>query len=400
MSKDIKVPMLKKNQDQLKELDKELSQVSPGQEGMKTATESTEIFQLMEARDEDQMLQEVMGVFSKEYVYDIPFKGGSISTCSTPGCQLAKRKENHTHVRGLSWSGIKEARRIFKAIDTREVSKPIIVEHDGKQYYECKVTAVDLRTGNVTTTYKRHPLMKKRKDGSLMEDPYAFEVVQSKAKRNAISELLPQPLVRGWIGDWVAGKKDFDPKRAVDLKEGEGFEVEKESKGRPPFNSRYRTASESPPPGAQLKKEPRLAKTLLDKVNATLKEFEAKGGIKAQEANKQYCAHFKVNNLCYLTTDQANKIIKALNARISKLEKEIPGTDVVDDQQDKSADKKTKAQNIQSIKNKLEELGWDLKDPKMVASLLKPYGLDAFEDIDKADDILVKEILDKVSGAK
>ncbi len=356
--------------------DKELFPVTPGQEGMKTATESSEIFQLMESRDEEQMLQEIMGVFSQEYVYDIPFKGGSISQCSTPGCQLAKQKTPHTHVRGLSWSGIKEARRIFKGIDTREVSKPTLIDHDSRQYYECKVTAVDLRTGNVTTTYKRHPLMKKRRDGSLMEDEFAFEIIQSKAKRNAISELLPQPLVRAWIGDWVSGKKDFDPKRAVELKEGESFTVEKESRAQSSFRDKT-------------KEEPRLPKPVLDKLNSVLKEFEAKGGLKILESTKQYCRHFKVDNIAYISVDQANKVMKAVTARIDKLQSEAPKTD----------DTRTKAQNIQAIKDKLTELGWDLKDTKLAASLLKPYGLDALEDLDRADDILVQEILDKVTGA-
>jgi len=397
VNKPINVPALKDQEPK-----KELAQVAPGQEGMKTMSESTEIFQLMEARDEEQMLKEVMGVFSSEYVYDIPFKGGNTSKCSTPGCYMAN-KVNHTHVRGLSWSGIKEARRIFKAIDTREVSKPVIIDHDGQQFYECKVTAVDLRTGNVTTTFKRHPLMKKKKDGSLMEDPYAFEVVQSKAKRNAISELLPQPLVRGWIGDWVNGKKDFDPKRAMEMEEGKDYEVKKESKARTSSKPRYQTDSEPSSAGAKLKEQPRLSKIAMDKINDTLKEFEAKGGIKAQEATKQYCAHFKVNNLCYLTTNQANQIIKAVNARIYQLSREIPKTDSPEAEkvsEGSPANTQTKAQNIQAIKDQLVELGWDLKDPKMVSSLLKSHGLDALEDLEKADDILVQEVLDKVSGAK
>ena len=372
----IDVPVVKKN-----DQNTGLLQLEPGQEGMKTVTESTQIFQLMESRDEQQMLEEVMGVFSKEYVYDIAFKGGNTSKCSTPDCYMANKK-NHTHVRGLSWSGVKEARRIFKAIDTREVSKPIIIEHDGKQFYECKVTAVDLRTGNVTTTYKRHPLKKQRKDGSFMEDPYAFEVVQSKAKRNAISELLPQPLVRGWIGDWVNGKKNFDPARVTDLKEGVSYEVKKDAKAS--------TSSTSKP-----KEEPRLPKAVLDKLNSVLRDFEEKGGLKTGESIKQYCSHFKVKNLAYISVDQANKIIKAVNARIAQIAAQVPGTQDVE-----SPDSNTKAENIQLIKDKLIDLGWDLKDPKMVSSLLKQHGLDSLDDLEKADEILVKEILDKVAGTK
>ncbi|MBA7684245.1 hypothetical protein ES703_92636 [subsurface metagenome] len=120
-----------------------------------------------------------------------------------------------------------------------------------------------------------------------------------------------------------------------------------------------------------------------------LKDFEAKGGLKILESTKQYCRHFKVDNIAYISVDQANKVMKAVTARIDKLESEAPKTD----------NTRTKAQNIQAIKDKLTELGWDLKDTKLAASLLKPYGLDALEDLDRADDILVQEILDKVTGA-
>ena len=200
-----------------------------GKEAMRVATDSTEIFQLMEARDEVQMMQEIMGVYSKEYVYDIPFKGeGGLIKCDSPKCPLAASKTKHTHVRGLSWSGIKEARRIFKAIDSSRLTKPELVEEDGKKYYECSGTVVDLRTGNSTTVFKRHPLLKKLRSGKFIKDEFAYEIAQSKCKRNGIAELLPQPLVRAWITDWLQGKKDFDPHRVLEMKEGQDYKVGKE----------------------------------------------------------------------------------------------------------------------------------------------------------------------------
>lgn len=362
------------------EKEKEKLPSEAGKEAMRVTTDSAEIFQLMETRDEQQMLQEIMGVYAKEYVYDIPFRGGTVSKCDTPNCPLMKAGTAHTHVRGLSWSGIKEARRIFKGIDTREVSKPAMVEVDGKKFYESSATAVDLRTGNCTTVFKRQSLLKKKKSGEFIEDEFAYEIVQSKAKRNAIAELLPQPLVRGWIQDWITGKKDFDPKRVVDLQKGEDFSVEdEETKGNEP--QRAKTAS-----AAQL-----------NKIYADFRAIEKLGGRTFDASLVEWKKYFGLDTFKKLTISQTSKLIKTNLQNIANLKKATTKTKK-DEQTEQLGPDKDKAEKIQAIKDAITELGWDLEDPLSFSSLFSPYGLSSLSDLDKADEATLDAILNDVGA--
>lgn len=367
-----------------KEKEKEKLPSEVGKEAMRVATDSAEIFQLMEARDEVQMMQEVMGVYAKEYVYDIPFKGGTVSKCDTPNCPLMKAGTAHTHVRGLSWSGIKEARRIFKAIDTREVSKPVVVDQDGKKFYESSATAVDLRTGNCTTVFKRQPFMKKKRTGEFIEDEFAYEIVQSKAKRNAIAELLPQPLVRGWIQDWIKGKKDFDPTKAIELRKGEGYTVENEE-----------TKREQPEKvtGAKTASGPQLTK-----IYADFRDIEKLGGRSFDASLTEWKKHFGLETLKGLSIFQASKLIKTNIENIAKLKKATTDQERPESQDELASSIENKAKKIQAIKDALKDLNWDADDPLLAGSLLGPYNFSSLADLEKADDATLNAILNDVGA--
>ena len=142
----------------------------------------------MDRRDDAMIIAEAIGQFSDEYIYQYEIDGKP--------------------VRGLSFSGVKEARRLYKMIAVSIVSideKPM--------YYECKARSLDRITGSATEVIYRQAKGIKRRDGSHWENPHAFMICQSKAKRNAIAELLPQALIRGWMNDYEA-TKTFDGKRA------------------------------------------------------------------------------------------------------------------------------------------------------------------------------------------
>lgn len=183
-----------------------------GKTAMRTHGDNAEVFLLMNSRDEAQIMRELTGVFSKEYVYAIPFKNADGST---------------THAEGLSWAGIKEARRLYGGIDVDIIEGPDLHgdPNDNSSFYTCKARAKDLRTGNATTAAYRQKLWGKKRGGGFYQIEFAYEFAQSKAKRNAIAELLPQPLVKAWISDFKAGKEDFDPTRVKELEEGKDFTV-------------------------------------------------------------------------------------------------------------------------------------------------------------------------------
>lgn len=199
-----------------------------GKAAMRTHGDNAEVFMLMNSRDENQIMRELMGHFSEEYVYDIPFRNSDGTT---------------THARGLSWSGIKEARRLYGGIDVDIIEGPTLHgdPSDESSFYTCKARAKDLKTGNATTAAYRQKLWGKRKGGGVYQIEFAFEFAQSKAKRNAIAELLPQPLVKAWINDYVEGKPSFDPHRVIELQEGDIEVRENKKPSSPPRSS-------SPPP--------------------------------------------------------------------------------------------------------------------------------------------------------
>lgn len=196
------------------------SALEQGKGAMLTHGDSAEVFLLMNQRDEDQIMRELMGHFSKEYVYDIPFNNSDGTT---------------THAKGLSWAGIKEARRLYGGIDVDIIEGPDLHgdPSDANSFYTCKARAKDLKSGNATTAAYRQKLWGKRKGGGVYQIEFAYEFAQSKAKRNAIAELLPQPLVKAWIDDFSKGRESFDPRRVLELKEGEDFKVNDSSKSLP-----------------------------------------------------------------------------------------------------------------------------------------------------------------------
>lgn len=345
-------------------------------EAMRTFTDSAEIFQLMESRDEGQMMQAVLGVYSKEYVYDIPFKGeGGREQCDTPNCSLATRKIKHTHVRGLSWSGIKEARRIFQGIDTQQVSKPQVVDQDGLKLWECSATAIDLRTGNSTTVHKRQSFLKKTK-GGLIEDPFAYEIVQSKAKRNAIAELLPQPLVRAWIKDWTAGKKDFDIKHAVNLEKGRDYKVNDDTK----------TVTKGTPEPKGLPEHHKPTELQFRKVYAQWHEIEQKGGESFADAREGAKKSLNVKSLNDITRQQLSEIIDGNVKYLAKLTAKKESQPEVAKEPEDVKDK------VKLIKDTLIELGWFPGDLALTA-MLKTHSVSSLDELDKASSETLDAIL-------
>jgi len=176
-----------------------------------TFSDNAQVFMLMEKRDEAMIQEEILGRYTHEYVYDIPFKNkNGKETCGIKGCKY-DGKIPHTHVQGLSYSGVKEAARLMGAIDTR-LTEPEMVEIKGRSFWKVGCKAVDLKTGRSTMKWKLQSVMKDMGEGKEMENEFAYEISQSKAERNAISALLPQNVIRAWIKDYIAGKEDFDPK--------------------------------------------------------------------------------------------------------------------------------------------------------------------------------------------
>ncbi|KKK49417.1 hypothetical protein LCGC14_3135280, partial [marine sediment metagenome] len=149
-----------------------------------------EVYLNFEQRDESAIiLEHVSGAAPGQFVYT--FK---INTADGP-----------RNIYGTSWEGTKELKRWYRYIDANVVTEE--TERRGEPGILATATAIDRYTGNRTQSIKFVPYVGTRANNSRFENLFAEEVAQSKAKRNAINELLPQWLLRALI---VAHKKGIE----------------------------------------------------------------------------------------------------------------------------------------------------------------------------------------------
>jgi len=192
--------------------------VGGAQEIVDLQVERQEAFKRMDALDNEQIIGEISGQFAKNYIYDIPYRGGNTFKCDVADCELKKDKINHTHAIGLAYTGVKEARRLYGHIELKIVQKPKIIEIEGRKFFETKVSAKDVMTGNLQEMLYIEPLEKKRRDGSFYLNDFAYQICLSKVCRNAIATLLPQPVMNAWIQDKKLGAEGLDPKKMESYK--------------------------------------------------------------------------------------------------------------------------------------------------------------------------------------
>lgn len=138
-------------------------------------TNEAEVYQLMERRDEEQIVASLEGKYLDEFVYSFQ-QGGKV-------------------VEGLSWVGIQEAARAYGGVQcpiekmkVEETEKDIIV------YIE----AIDVQTNSSAIGVSSQSRMMRTFKG-VMEDAFARQKAVAKAQRNAKKQLLPQALLRQWI---------------------------------------------------------------------------------------------------------------------------------------------------------------------------------------------------------
>lgn len=149
--------------------------------------EPQDVYQLMDQRDEAQIVATLEGMYLDEFVYEMNSGGRPIV--------------------GLSWIGIQEASRAYGGIQCR-----ILEEQETETHVVVTVEAKDIKTGSVRVGRSRQALMRRLPSGQLQIDPFADVKAISKAQRNAIRQLLPQALLKQWIDQY----RSRDNKQAQD----------------------------------------------------------------------------------------------------------------------------------------------------------------------------------------
>ena len=153
-------------------------------------------FEIMEKRDEEQILAEAQGTIIKEMFYKFTIGGKEVT--------------------GISWVGTKEIARKYGGI---RMGLPNVTELEHS--FVCSIQAEDTR--NEITLVGSSQQLKNitLKSGEVKPDPFAYVKCVSKAQRNAIRSLIPETFLLEMEKAFSSGTADrvHSPRKAVDLSE-------------------------------------------------------------------------------------------------------------------------------------------------------------------------------------
>lgn len=164
-----------------------------GDNGNGNGNGNGEIYEIMERKDEQQIVAELQGRYLDEFVYEFEMEGKKIT--------------------GLSWLGVQEASRALGGIDIEIMERKegeAKTENLDWKWIEFVIKAKDVNTDSARLGIKRQYNKGRRKDGKIYDIPFYTEIALSKAQRNAIRSLLPQTLIKAWIQTHRKGATEKD----------------------------------------------------------------------------------------------------------------------------------------------------------------------------------------------
>ena len=169
-------------------------------------------FQIMEAKDEDQILAELQGSFLKKFVYSFKVGGRPVT--------------------GISWAGIKEIAYRLKGIDT-EIQK----FEETETHYIFIVKATNKDVGSRLGVSNQPKMIGSK------PDQFALQKALSKAQRNAIRGVIPEATIEMYLTEFGNVPKNvdrFNPPATIKQVEAEVVE-EQDQGGEPyhPWNGQY-----------------------------------------------------------------------------------------------------------------------------------------------------------------
>lgn len=153
--------------------------------------EPQDVYQIMDQRDEAQIVAALEGRYLDDFVYEVDSGGDKVI--------------------GLSWIGIQEASRAYGGIQCR-----ILEERETKTHVIVTVEAKDMKTGSARVGRSRQAILRQLPSGKLQMDPFTDVKAISKAQRNAIRQLLPQVLMKQWIDRYRSKDNEKPEKRPSD----------------------------------------------------------------------------------------------------------------------------------------------------------------------------------------
>jgi len=148
--------------------------------------DENEAHDLMNFKDDEQVLEEMRGKYLKEFVYSFEIELGE-----------GKKRT----VTGLSWAGVKEAARSAGNIEVDDLQ---IVEKE-KSFF-VKAHARDTYRNVAMFGVADQSKMMRLKTGEVVEDSHALSKCVSRAQRNAIRVLISEMTIKTIIEKYLSEK--------------------------------------------------------------------------------------------------------------------------------------------------------------------------------------------------
>ena len=139
---------------------------------------------IMNQKDDEQVLAEMEGKYLEEFVYSFPVEGG-------------KRT-----VTGLSWAGVKEVVRTAGGIEVEDIK---ITETE--KTYRVLAKGRDTVRGVAMFGIAEQAKMMKLKSGDAIEDMHSLSKCVSRAQKNCLRVLIPEATIKMTIEKFLAEKK-------------------------------------------------------------------------------------------------------------------------------------------------------------------------------------------------
>ncbi|MFH1605439.1 MAG: hypothetical protein ABIH03_16205 [Pseudomonadota bacterium] len=178
----------------------------------------------LERRETEEIVRGLRGEEVGSLIYNIPHGANpeknpdAIIDCGHEGCPYAAKHKPHVHVVGINVGGIDEVSRIYEGIQVW-AEEPSRIHRDGRYYWRCRAVALDTITGTMKPAFAEQPegAFDSNRSGDDMRSTFPPRIAERKAKRNAVQEILPQPLLNKIRQMGREGKKSFEPAEAERL---------------------------------------------------------------------------------------------------------------------------------------------------------------------------------------
>ena len=137
----------------------------------------SQAYDLINVRDDQQVLIEIQGGFLDDFVYSFPTSQGKVT--------------------GLSWAGVKEVARQMGSISVEDMDIS-----ETPETYRVKCKAKDLNKDVTMFGVAEQSKKMLLKSGESVDDLHALSKCVSRAQRNAIRSLIPEIMIKTMIKEF------------------------------------------------------------------------------------------------------------------------------------------------------------------------------------------------------